>query len=199
MLDSDYWEGRYAAAADPWDLGGCSTPLQVYFDGLQRKDLRILIPGAGRAYEAEYLFRHGFTNVHALEFADTPFTDLVRRCPEFPREGLLRGDFFAHQGVYDLIIEQTFFCALDPALRAAYVRHMHELLAPGGRLVGVLFDVVPPGDGPPFGGSLAEYERLFRTHFADVSLERCYNSIAPRAGRELWLRAIRTSPHMGRT
>jgi len=198
VLDTAYWEQRYASDDAQWDLGACSTPLRTYFDQLTRKDLRILIPGAGRAHEAEYLHRHGFTQVYVLDLTGAPFKDLLHRYPEFPGDQLLTGDFFLHRGAYDLIIEQTFFCALDPSLRPAYARHMHELLVPGGKLVGVLFDVVPPGDGPPFGGTKAEYEALFSAHFSEVSLERCYDSIAPRAGRELWLRALRNAPTSGR-
>ena len=53
---------------------------------------------------------------------------------------VLHGDFFDHAGVYNLIIEQTFFCALDPSLRGSYVEKMHSLLADGGKIAGVLFD-----------------------------------------------------------
>ena len=104
---------------------------------------------------------------------------------------LITGDFFEHLGSYDLIAEQTFFCALDPALRERYVEHMHRLLAPGGKLVGVLFDDPLNDDHPPFGGNKDEYLRLFRPVFEEVLLERCHNSVPPRAGRELWLKAVK--------
>lgn len=39
-----------------------------------------------------------------------------------------------------VLMEQTFFCAINPSLRKDYVAKMHELLAPNGKLVGVLFD-----------------------------------------------------------
>ncbi|MFT3885431.1 MAG: hypothetical protein QM724_08385 [Flavobacteriales bacterium] len=137
------------------------------------------------------MHRSGFSQVFVLDITDAPFADLVQRCPDFPRPHLLVGDFFTHRGRYDLIIEQTFFCALAPGLRPAYVQHMHDLLVPGGKLRGVLFDTVPPGEGPPYGGSEAEYRQLFGAYFPALTLERCYNSIPPRADRELWLRADR--------
>ena len=56
-------------------------------------------------------------------------------------------------GITIVILEQTFFCALDPALRDRYVAHMEQLLAPGGKLVGVLFNDTLNADRPPFGGS----------------------------------------------
>lgn len=188
-LDRTYWEGRYRAGETGWDTGGPTPPLKTYIDGLTDKGLRILIPGAGRAHEAEYAHRQGFRNVHVIDLADAPFQDLLARCPDFPRAHLVTGDFFDHRGAYDLVLEQTFFCALDPALRPAYVRQVHALLVPGGRLAGVLFESVPDPAGPPFGGSAAEYRALFAPLFPQAAFTPCHNSIAPRAGRELWVSA----------
>ena len=190
-LDHAYWEQRYLQDLTGWDIGGPSTPLKEYIDQLTDKDLRILIPGGGRAWEAEYAHRQGFRNVFVIDLTELPFKDLLERCPEFPQEHLIIGDFFAHAGSYDRIIEQTFFCALDPALRPKYVDHMHTLLSPGGKVVGVLFNDTLNSDKPPFGGSRSEYLPLFTRHFQHLSLEPCYNSISPRAGRELWLSAAK--------
>ncbi len=192
QLDRNFWESCYANGETGWDTGGPTPPLKTYIDQLADKDLRILFPGAGRAWEAEYAFRLGFANVFVIDLTDAPFKDLLARCPGFPQEHLITGDFFAHTGQYDRIIEQTFLCALDPALRPAYVKQMHALLRPGGRLVGVLFDTVPNAEGPPFGGSATQYQGLFEPFFPGVTFERCDNSIPPRAGSELWMYAPRT-------
>ncbi|MCO5273828.1 MAG: TPMT family class I SAM-dependent methyltransferase [Flavobacteriales bacterium] len=190
-LDAAFWTGRYAVGNTGWDIGGASAPLKAYFDQITDKGLEILIPGGGRSHEAEYLHRSGFRHIHVVDLSGAPFADLVERCPDFPRGHLHVGNFFDHAGRYDRIIEQTFFCALAPALRPHYVEHMHKLLAPGGKLAGVLFDDPLFTDHPPFGGNKEEYLALFKPLFPGVSLERCYNSIAPRAGRELWLMAPR--------
>lgn len=191
-LDADFWTARYTTGQTGWDIGAVSTPLKEYFDQLADKHLEVLIPGGGRSYEAEYLHKQGFTHVHVVDLSGEPFADLVQRCPEFPRGHLHVANFFNHAGRYDRIIEQTFFCALDPQLRPQYVQHTHELLAPGGKLVGVLFDDALFTDHPPYGGNAAEYRRLFSPTYGKLSLEPCYNSIPPRAGRELWLSAERT-------
>ncbi len=193
-LDRDFWESLYTTADTGWDLGGPSTPLKEYIDQLSNKDLRILIPGAGRAYEAEYLHTLGFKNVVVIDLTDAPFGDLLKRCPEFPQDHLIVGDFFTHQATYDLIIEQTFFCALDPSLRERYVKKMHELLVPGGKLVGVLFDdpmTEKDPNHPPFGGTADEYRKLFAGRFSTLRMEPCHNSIAPRSGREAWIAATK--------
>jgi thiopurine S-methyltransferase len=190
-LGSSFWTERYTSGETGWDLGAVSDPLRCYFDQLTDKQLEILIPGGGRSYEAEYLHRLGFGKVHVVDLSGEPMAALLDRCPDFPQAHLHQGNFFDHAGRYDRIIEQTFFCALDPQLRTQYVLHMHELLAPGGKLVGVLFDDPLFQDHPPFGGSADEYRRLFGTQFPDLKLEACYNSIKPRAGRELWLSATK--------
>lgn len=189
MLDAAFWTGRYAAGETGWDIGAVSTPIKAYVDQLADKQLEILIPGGGRSYEAEYLHRLGFGKVHVVDLSGEPFADLLQRCPDFPRHHLHVADFFNHAGRYDRILEQTFFCALDPKLRPNYVAHMHDLLAPGGKLVGVLFDDPLFTDHPPFGGNAETYHQLFTPRFSKLKLEPCHNSIAPRAGRELWLSA----------
>ena len=57
-----------------------------------------------------------------------------------PNIKIVLGDFFAHKGKYDLIIEQTFFCALPPTMRQKFVWKMHQLLADEGKLAGLLFN-----------------------------------------------------------
>lgn len=192
-LDRSYWESRYHGDDAGWDLGAPSTPLKEYLDQLTNKDLRILIPGSGRAYEAEYAHGLGFKNVFVIDLTDAPFADLLARCPSFPKDHLIVGDFFEHEGTYDRILEQTFFCAIDPSLRSRYVERMYHLLSPGGKLIGVLFDDVLNTDKPPFGGNPSEYLPLFQHVFSHVTMERCRNSIPPRAGRELWLCATKST------
>jgi thiopurine S-methyltransferase len=100
---------------------------------------------------------------------------------------LIHADFFEHEGQYDLILEHTFFCALDPAYRQRYVSQMAALLKPGGKLVGLLFDFPLTEKGPPFGGSDDEYLALFREYLLPLRhLARCQNSVPDRAGKELF-------------
>ena len=94
------------------------------------------------------------------------------------------------KGSYDLVLEQTFFCALDPSRRGEYVRHMHSLIRPGGHLAGVLFNRSFDREGPPFGGSEAEYRELFAPYFDFKTLQPCYNSHPARQGAELFINFI---------
>lgn len=186
-LNARYWDERYLHDDFGWDLGSVSPPLKAYIDQLKDKNLRILIPGAGNAHEAEYLHSLGFSNVYVLDIATVIFDHIRERVPSFPGNHLIQEDFFAHHGHYDLILEQTFFCALDPALRKSYVSQMHTILKPGGKLVGVLFNNPMNADKPPFGGSVEEYEHLFFPAFQKRVFEPCYNSVERRAGLELFM------------
>ncbi|TVP43509.1 MAG: methyltransferase domain-containing protein [Mongoliibacter sp.] len=190
-LDAQYWTSRYKQNQTGWDVGSISTPIKQYLDQFHQKEVKILIPGAGNAYEAKYAFENGFQNVFVLDLSAYPLEKFKKSCPSFPESQLLHQDFFEHEGEYDLIIEQTFFCALDPSLRNDYVKKMHKLLKPGGKLVGVLFGIEFTHDGPPFGGLMDEYLSLFNKVFSNVVIEPCYNSIVPRKGSELFLKVIK--------
>lgn len=185
-LSEEFWSERYEQNQTGWDLGQVSPPLKAFFDQIQDKSARILIPGCGNGYEAIYLWNSGFKNVHVVDLAKVPLSNIQKRCPEFPAEQLHRGDFFDHEGKYDFIFEQTMFCAIDPSLRQRYADKVHELLAENGKLVGVLFNKEFDG-GPPYGGNEQEYRTYFET-FDKTQMEECYNSIQPRQGNELFIR-----------
>lgn len=185
-FDKIFWESKYEKNKTGWDIGEISKPLKTYIDQLDNKSLKILIPGGGNCYEAEYLHEQGFKNVHVIDIANQPLLNLKNRFPDFPEQNLINDDFFNQEGLYDLIIEQTFFCALNPTLRKSYVNKMYDLLNTKGKIVGLLFDFELTTEGPPFGGSIIEYIELFYEKFEIKVLERCYNSIKPRDGRELF-------------
>lgn len=185
-LSAEFWSERYKTNETGWDVGEISTPIRAYIDQLENKHLKILIPGCGYGHEAEYLYSKGFTNVHVIDLCEEPLKAFRERVPAFPVEQIHQGNFFEHTGSYDLIIEQTMFCAIDPMLREKYAQKVAELLNPGGKLVAVLFDI-PFESGPPYGGNKEEYLTYFEKHFSVIHLESCYNSIAPRAGRELFM------------
>jgi thiopurine S-methyltransferase len=185
-LSEEFWSERYREGQTGWDLGIASPPLVDYFDQLENKAVRILIPGCGNAHEAEYLHKCGFTNVFLIDLAQKPLDDFLDRVDGFPEDHVIHGDIFEHVKKYDLIIEQTLFCAIDPKLREKYIGKISSLLNVEGKYVGVLFDKHFEG-GPPFGGDKDEYQIYLRKYFKSIHLESCYNSIGPRLGNELFM------------
>ncbi len=192
ILDKDYWANRYQTGEIGWDAGAITTPIKAYIDHLVEtktdKNLKILIPGAGSGYEAAYLWAQGFHNVFVCDWAEEAINRYKNNVPDFPKNQLIIGDFFLLNEKFDLIIEQTFFCAIDPLERPNYVKKAAELLNTEGVLTGVLFSRTFPFQGPPFGGDRAEYANYFEPYFDILTMEDCYNSIQPRAKTELWIK-----------
>jgi len=190
-LNESYWNNRYNNHDDPWDLGEVSPPIKNYVDQLKNKSLRILIPGGGNSHEAEYLFDTGFKNVYVVDFSKTALLNIKSRVPKFPSNQLIHSDFFDVDMTFDLILEQTFFCALNPNLRAKYIDKMHQLLSDKGKLVGLLFNQPLHEDRPPFGGNKALYTTYFDAKFDLEIMESSYNSISHRQGNELFFKAVK--------
>lgn len=186
QLDKEYWNLRYQTGQTGWDLGAISTPLKCYIDQLSNQNLKILIPGCGNGYEGLYLWSKGYKNTFFLDLAPLALLNIHNKNPEIPQEQLLSQDFFQLQGQFDLILEQTLFCAINPNLRSQYAKKVFELLKPQGKLVGVLFDK-EFSEGPPFGGNQNEYQQLFSKYFSNIQINRCYNSIPKRKDSELFV------------
>jgi len=185
-LNEDFWDQRYKNNDIGWDLGQISPPLKAYINQLTDKSIRILIPGGGNSYEAEYLFNLGFKNVFVIDVSQTALSNIKLRVPSFPSEQLLNKNFFDLDMTFDLILEQTFFCAINPRLRNDYVIKMNESLSNNGKLAGLLFNLALYTDRPPFGGSKSEYIQCFDNYFNIILIEKAYNSHESRVDQELF-------------
>ena len=186
-FDSTYWNRLYQLGKTGWDIGYACPPIMEYFEQVYHKDLKILIPGAGNAWEAEGLWNRGFQNIFILDYSKDAIASFKKRMPSFPTSQLLHQDFFQHHSNYDIIVEQTFFSSLQPDQRSNYAKKMHELLNPHGKLIGLLFNHSFPFAGPPYGGTPEEYTNLFKAYFKFKKFEVAYNSIEPRKQREHFL------------
>jgi len=190
-LSGKFWDNRYLNNDTGWDLGEISEPLKKYIDQLPNKSIRILIPGGGNSHEAIYLFLNGFKNVFVVDFSITALNSIKQRVPEFPASQLIHANFFSINKRFDLVIEQTFFCAINPSLRDKYAAKMHELLVENGKLVGVLFEAPLNDTHPPFGGNKQEYITYFSGYFQIKKMESCYNSMTSRKNKELFIHLIK--------
>jgi len=186
-LDAQYWNERHKNEDTPWCLRDVSPPLKAYFDQLENKSLSILIPGAGHHYEAQYLLDNGFTNVTICDVSSYALDNIKRILGEPQGLKYINEDFFLIEDKFDLIIEQTFFCAIDPTLRNKLIDKISNILSPGGKWVGVLFASEFPKAGPPFGGNLEEYKYLLSKYLSINKISMCYNSTPPRKGNELFM------------
>jgi len=192
-LNAQYWQERWSTRQTGWDIGHANHGLIHEVKSRFPTNAKILIPGAGRGHEAEALWSAGYLNTYVCDWAPEAF-DALREsevlAKAFQNEAdakarLIVSDFFTFTGSFDLILEQTFFCAIDPGLRKKYVHHAHTLLKPVGKWLGIFFDCHFPTAGPPFGGDRDEYIELFTEAFEIQHLERFEGSISPRKGKEL--------------
>ena len=115
LLNEDYWSSRYLNNNTVWDMGKVSPPLKEYFEQLTNKPISILVPGCGNAYEAEYLLEKGFKNITLIDISPVLVNKLKKQFSDFLYKeiNIICGDFFTLNQAFDLVVEQTFFCAID--------------------------------------------------------------------------------------
>ncbi len=190
-LDQSYWDVQWMNKTTRWDIGDAAPAITTYLEQYENKDAAILIPGCGNAYEAEYLIKSGFTNITLIDISPKAISIIKEKFAFAPLVKILCCDFFEHQGNYDLIIEQTFFCAIPPNRRNDYAMKTASMLNANGKIIGLLFNKVFETQGPPFGGSKDEYVKVLEPYFEIKTLENCYNSILPRANSEVFINLIK--------
>jgi SAM-dependent methyltransferase len=193
----DYWENLYAARETPWDLEGASPALADWLAANPGAGQSVAVLGAGHGHDAIAFAEAGYA-VTAVDFAPSA----IRVGQEHAeKRGVeirwVASDLFAllpeHAGAFDLVVEHTCFCAIDPTQRGAYVETVAGLLKPGGRLIAVFFTHGKPG-GPPFGASPGEIERGFGEAFAIRRLEPASRTIPRREGQETFGELVKREP-----
>ncbi|HYR57951.1 MAG TPA: methyltransferase domain-containing protein [Chthoniobacteraceae bacterium] len=187
------WETHYREGDMPWEKGAPSPGL---VDFLAREPVRgrVLVPGCGAGHDARALAATA-DEVVGIDIAPSAVR-LARSYPVVGGERYERADLFdlpaALRGSFDWVWEHTCFCAIDRALRPAYVEAVAGALKPQGRLLAIFY--LDPGnenpdEGPPFEVSIAELDALFTPRFIlerEWLPERAY---AGREGRE-WMRIL---------
>lgn len=184
------WDGRYSSGDTPWDLSG-PTPefARLLASGRLPRKGRVLVPGGGRGHDAILFAEKGY-EVDLVDFAPLALeAALAEAAKRKATVFAYQQDFFDlpnlpyHAGSYDIFLEYTFFCAIDPSLRERYVKAAAALLRPGGWLVGLFFPLSTDKPGPPFQVSEDEVRKLFTPYF-EITIEKPQESVKPRAGRE---------------
>ena len=91
--------------------------------------------------------------------------------PKVPRSHILNCDFFdlKQSSFFDVIIEQTFFCAIKPSLREKYINKTRSLLTENGKSIGLLFNKKFKIESPPFGGTISIVQNFY---FQDYNINR---------------------------
>lgn len=185
---SQFWEDIYLEDDAGWDLGGV-TPVFESIAGFETPG-KVCIIGCGKGYDAIMFAKKGF-EVTAIDFAFSAITAVKDLANEVKvTVSTMKTDIFSisseHMNTFDYIIEQTCFCAINPARRIEYGTVVNQLLKPGGKLIGLWFplDKVLEDGGPPWGTTIKEVKSIFKDGWKIEKEEFPDLSIGPRKGRE---------------
>lgn len=182
-----FWDEKWQSNQHGWDVGFATPPITEFMARYPNKEAKILIPGCGNAHEARFLLDQGFSNITLVDISEIAVAKLQAQFFKNKAVKIIQSNYFEIEGQFDLMLEQTFFCALSPSFRAKYAKKAHDLLTKNGQLVGVLFNRKFEKQGPPYGGFKEEYKGYFQDYFQILKMEACYNSITPRQGSELFI------------
>jgi SAM-dependent methyltransferase len=185
--NEDFWSEIYQNEKPPWDLDQPAPALVDMLPRLKLSKSRILVLGCGAGHDAAFFAKAGHV-VTAVDFSPEAIERGRKLYGEFKNLQFVEADIFNlpqdMQGSYDLIFEQTCFCAVNPTLRSRLVSIWRGLLAEQGFLMGVFF-VNEKKKGPPYGASEWEIRERLKKGFHFVFWGRLKNSIERRYGKEL--------------
>ncbi|QTN31617.1 methyltransferase domain-containing protein [Akkermansiaceae bacterium] len=168
------WNARYETGDTPWEKGEAAPPLLEALGKLGAEiwgDGPVLVPGCGSGHDVRALAASGLPSV-GVDLAPLA----IAAAESHPKAGAETYELadFLHPGwqegrSFSALWEHTCFCAIDPSRRDDYARACANLIAPGGRLIGVFF-LTPQGpgeenQGPPFNSTATEIEARFAEWF----------------------------------
>lgn len=191
---SEFWERLYSEGNDNWDLGKTTPMLEEFFKSPQYPGTgRILVPGAGRGYDALAWAEKGHETV-AVDFCPTAvdaLENLSRNCKKLTA---VDQDIFELSpddvGQFDYIYEYCCFSAIHPGRRDEYFEIWTKMLKDDGRVLAFFYPLTNGNtmQGPPHctteGELMARLDGLFEVE-ATFPIK---GSLPEREGEEeLWV------------
>ena len=183
------WQRHYDENDLGWDLGQVAPPFVSLLESNTITQGKTLVPGCGRGHEVIFLAENGF-DVTAVDYSKGAVNHLSSIIQERKLGSqVMHLDFFTldstHDGLYDLLIEQAFFCAISPIQRPLYVATVTRILKKGGMIAGLFYHTEQEG-GPPFNTTRDDIVNYFSGSFEIRELIRAKNSAEKRRDKE-WL------------
>ena len=188
---SEYWENSYKLNKMGWDIG-YPTPIFDNWIKMQKKIYSICVLGAGNGWDAANFAKYGH-NVTAVDFSPTAVKNMEKISKSNDiKMNIINSNIFnlknKIKNKFDLVVEYTCFCAIDPKNRIKYVDLVDSLLLPNGKLIAIFFPIDKNiiDSGPPFGVDFNSTLKLFSKKFSVIHKEFSQLSIKPRIGREIF-------------
>ena len=187
------WQKHYDSDDLTWDLGHVAPPFVRLFEEKTISPGKLIVPGCGQGHEVIFFARRGF-QVTGVDFTSGAVSRLRGSLDRHQLEArVLHQNFFdlddSHRQAYDCLLEHTFFCAIHPRERPAYVDTVCRILKNQGVLAGLFYETGEEG-GPPFNTTENHIRNCFSNGFDIERLEKCSFSDEKRAGKE-WLAVMR--------
>ena len=185
FLSSGYWEEHYRQGQTGWDLGGPTPRFEALLSGTEApRPGTLAVVGCGNGHDALLFARHGF-DVTGFDFAPTPLANATAAAAAAGLQERTRFeqiDIFdladRYPGAFDYVLERACFTAISPADRDRYVRVVHDILKPGGLLIGQ-FVLGEREGGPPFATSPEAFRQRFAPAFTIELLEETGEGTGP--------------------
>lgn len=190
-----FWDEIYRKEVPPWELHKPHPAFTALVPKLKLTRSRVLVLGAGSGSDAAYFAEQGHI-VTAVDFSAEAVTAAKAKYADLTNLRFMQSDIFnlptSMNGQFDLIVEHTCYCAIDPTRRNELVRIWRRLLADNGHVLGVFF-AIDKRSGPPFGGSEWEIRARLSKGFQPLYWLRWHQSVADRLGTELLVYAQKSS------
>lgn len=175
------FQNAYAEGTTPWDIG---QPQSAFVDLLAAGAItgRVFDAGCGTGENALYLAEHDL-EVTGFDFAPLA----IERAREKASQRHLAArfevvdvlDLAAYSGAFDSGIDSGCFHVFDDDARTRYVRSLHAILKPGGRMFIMCFSDRVPGTCGPRRVTQGELREAFSDGWRVDAVEPAHFDVNP--------------------
>lgn len=189
---NEFWTDQYQKSDRPnWDLNEAANSFKDMLPRLKLPKSRVLVLGCGLGHDAALFAQAGHV-VTAVDFSELAIQKAKEKYGLFQNLQFIVADVFnlpqEWNESFDLVVEHTLFCAIDPHRRKELISVWKKLLHEEGHIFSVFFTMFKPS-GPPFGLTEMDLRTFLKPSFQFLFWGRFRNSIPGRQGKELFVYA----------
>lgn len=194
--NANFWNKLYINKDTGWDIG-YATPIFVSWSKTLQSKSKILIPGCGNCYDGIYLSKLNH-DVYAVDFSEKVIDNVLQKSKqEDVAINAICKDYFllddSYYGMFDIVLEYTFFCAIPINMRQLYIETTYNMLKTGGKLISIFLPITKDEkkEGPPFYVDLDKTIKSFEKYFTIESIDMNPDSVKPRIGNEVFVKMLK--------
>lgn len=186
VRQENFWSDIYRADDAGWELNEPSPSFKDLLPRLKLPKSRVLVLGCGSGNDAAFFAEHGHV-VTSVDISAEALKNAKAKYGHMTNIQWVKMDIFKlprdFDQAFDIVVEHTCYCAIDPIQRPQLVKTWIQCLVPGGHLMGVFFGM-DKMKGPPFGGTEWELRERLKRSFHFIFWGRSHESIQRRDGKE---------------